>query len=254
MSNEFYVYEWFRKDNGKVFHVGKGKGNRRYNVINRNEYFKRIVDKYECDVRIYKSDLTEEEAWELEKDRIKELKSIGQAQTNFHIGGNGGDTFSHKPQELKDVQIEKWRKTMTENGGCSGERNSFYGRKHSDYTKEIISKKAKERSKISQNPMQGKKHSEKSKTKMSINRIGKCVGDKNGNSKKVRVIIPKDNIDIEFGSIGLASKYVSDNYNVSVAFVKKNCFSDGYVPSSFARTVNENTIRLEGFKFIKFND
>lgn len=254
MTNEFYVYEWFRKDNGDIFHVGMGKGNRKDNITNRNNYFKRIINKYECDVRIYKSNLSQQEAWDIEKGRIKELKSVGQAYTNFHVGGSGGDTFTHKPDELKEKQIQQWRESMIRNGGCSGERNSFYGRKHSEDTKRIIGEKAKERCKNGLNPMLGRNHTEESKMKMSINKKGKNTGYDNPNSKKVKVIIPKDNFEKEFGSIRLARKYVAENYGVSQGFVERNCFKDNYKPNKGAITRNKNTIRLEGFKFIKFND
>ena len=254
MANEFYVYEWFRKDNGDIFHVGMGKGNRKDNTTNRNDYFKRIINKYECEVRIYKSNLSQQEAWDLEKERICELKSIGQAYTNFHVGGSGGDTFTHKPDELKERQIQQWRKSVMRNGGCSGERNSFYGRKHSEETKRIIGEKARERCKSGLNPMLGKKHTEESKRKMSENKKGKRVGYDNPISKRVKVIIPKDDFEKEFGSINLAMQYVADNYGFSKGFVAKNCFKGDYKPNSRTMTRNKNTIKLEGFKFIKFND
>ena len=140
------------------------------------------------------------------------------------------------------------------NGGCSGERNSFYGRKHSEETKRIIGEKARERCKSGLNPMLGKKHTEESKRKMSENKKGKRVGYDNPISKRVKVIIPKDDFEKEFGSINLAMQYVADNYGVSKGFVAKNCFKGDYKPNSRTMTRNKNTIKLEGFKFIKFND
>lgn len=93
MRNNFYVYEWFIVDTLEIFHVGKGKDERMYQTTNnRNKHFKNIVNKYNCSVRLYKSNLTEQEAWDIEKKRISELKIVGQAKTNYHIGGRGGDT------------------------------------------------------------------------------------------------------------------------------------------------------------------
>lgn len=107
---KFYVYEWYRNDNLNVFHVGKGKGERRFDVHSRNQYFKNMIKKYDCSVRIYRYCETEEEAWEIEQERIAELRIIGQAQTNFHVGGCGGDTWSHRTEEQK----EAWRKKQGE--------------------------------------------------------------------------------------------------------------------------------------------
>lgn len=95
MDNNYYVYEWYIKSSDHIFHVGKGSGDRLYSLHGRNIYFKRIYDKYDVDVRIYKSGLTEQEAWEIEKHHIKELQKIGQCETNIHEGGCGGDTVTH---------------------------------------------------------------------------------------------------------------------------------------------------------------
>ena len=99
----YYVYEWFIEETGEIFHVGKGKNNRMFDVKRRNKYFKRIINKYKCNVRIFKNGLTEEQAWQLEKDRIFELKKIGQASTNFHEGGKGGNSFKYLPTNELDI-------------------------------------------------------------------------------------------------------------------------------------------------------
>ena len=67
--NEFYVYEWFIVDTLKVFYVGKGKGRRRF-VKSRNQHFNNTIKKYDCAVRLVKSSLTEQEAFELEKEAL----------------------------------------------------------------------------------------------------------------------------------------------------------------------------------------
>lgn len=96
--NNFYVYEWFIVDTDHIFHVGKGQGNRYLELKGRNKYFLRVANKYTVASRIYKDNLTEEEAWALEKLRIEELQTTGQCETNIHEGGCGGDTITRMPE------------------------------------------------------------------------------------------------------------------------------------------------------------
>lgn len=105
MNNIYYVYEWYIEETGEVFHVGKGKLDRYKSIKGRNKYFLRIYKKYKCNSRIYADKLSEEEAYSLEIERIKQLKKINQAKTNFHVGGKGGDTFKYLPKEdLDDIK------------------------------------------------------------------------------------------------------------------------------------------------------
>lgn len=96
--NNFYVYEWFIVDTNHIFHVGKGQGNRYLELKGRNKYFLRVAKKYNVASRIYKDNLTEDEAWTIEKSRIEELQTVGQCETNIHEGGCGGDTVTRMPE------------------------------------------------------------------------------------------------------------------------------------------------------------
>jgi hypothetical protein len=86
-DNKFYVYEWYNKDDGNVFYVGKGNSDRWKNINSRNEYFKNYYNKYNCDVRKVKTNLKEEDAFKLEIELISNYRGIGQAQCNFADGG-----------------------------------------------------------------------------------------------------------------------------------------------------------------------
>lgn len=46
----YYVYEYYIKQTGEVFYVGKGRDNR-YKDLNRNDIFRRISESYEIDVK-----------------------------------------------------------------------------------------------------------------------------------------------------------------------------------------------------------
>ena len=51
----YYVYAWYLRSTGKVFHIGKGTGNRYLDTTHsRNSYFKNIIQKYPKDVAVQK--------------------------------------------------------------------------------------------------------------------------------------------------------------------------------------------------------
>lgn len=85
----FYVYEWFDKDIGEVFYVGKGKGDRYKNIKQRNQYFINYYNKHNCDVRKIKEGLSEEEAFSLEVKLIADYKENGECKCNLTNGGEG---------------------------------------------------------------------------------------------------------------------------------------------------------------------
>lgn len=89
MDNRFYVYEWYNKDTGEVFYVGKGTADRYKSVTGRNNYFLNYYNKHNCDVRKIKDNLLEDEAFELEIDTIAKYRSVSQCKCNLSNGGEG---------------------------------------------------------------------------------------------------------------------------------------------------------------------
>lgn len=245
--NNYYVYEWFIVDTLEVFHVGKGKDNRMYSTsIGRNDYFKRIVNKYDCEVRLYKSNLSEEEAYMIERERIAELKAIGQAKTNFHIGGKGGDTWTFRSDESKKDQVEKWRTTVKENNSLIGESNPFYGKKHSEEFLERHSQYMKTKMIGENNGMYGKNHSQESIEKISENRKGKAAGHNNGMAVKVVAYLPNGAI-IQKDSFKELVVELIEEYNISYSLCKKILSSgQSYKPTKNALAQNKLLIHLEG--------
>lgn len=141
-DKRFYVYEWFIIDTLEVFYVGKGTGRRRFELHNRSKYFKNIYNKYQCDVRLYKVNLTNEEScfWEIE--RIYELKNKNQARCNFTNGGTGFSTGKLNPT-YKNPHFGNKNGMIIHKIDFKGEKNPFYNKTHTEETKLKISRNRK---------------------------------------------------------------------------------------------------------------
>ena len=107
--NKFYVYIWYIVKTNFVFYVGKGTERRCKRTERRNEIFQSFIRKNKCTYKIIIDNLTEDEAFEKEKEAIEYYKSIGMATANIMPGGYGGDVISHLPKEKQ----ESFRKKMT---------------------------------------------------------------------------------------------------------------------------------------------
>lgn len=129
LNNNYYVYLFWRKDKNEVFYIGKGKDNRKNSLKNRNKDFLEIYNKTECYSTIYKDNLTEDEAFDLEKKLIAEYKKKGLAYTNIHVGGKGGDTLKWNPLKKQEM-IKKCR------AASSGENNPMYNKHIKDFMTE----------------------------------------------------------------------------------------------------------------------
>lgn len=89
-NRRFYVYEWFTKENGKIFYVGKGTGKRYAHILKEIELYennpkkykgknyKILKDRYGIDYRIVSDRLTDTEALILESYYI--LKYLSERQ------------------------------------------------------------------------------------------------------------------------------------------------------------------------------
>ena len=107
--NDYYVYAWYYKDSGKYFHIGKGKNNRyKERKVHRNQFFRNVLNKEgsNVDVKILYKNLSENEAFNLERKLIHYYWSIGECKTNLHEGGCGGNTGNYNnPERSQKLSI-----------------------------------------------------------------------------------------------------------------------------------------------------
>lgn len=191
MENKYYVYEWIRLDINEPFYVGKGCGDRWRECYRKNKYFTNIINKVPCAVNILHDKLDEKTAFGLEVWYIREYRDvIGYKMCNINDGGEG-------------------------NNSC-GELNSFYGRKHSQKTKEHISSIRIERGvakgennpnfgkKGDLSPIKGRKHTDEELNKMIKN-------------SKLRTPVKCIELDREFLSLTQAEKEMERDYGIKIA-------------------------------------
>lgn len=168
----FYVYEHWRLDKDECFYVGKGTRGRAYSRKGRNTHWRNIVAKLErtgfaYEVKIVVSDLSEDEAFQIEKERISFWKDLVDL-SNKTEGGEGtvGYKFSEeqllrlRPKRLNNKNAlgtkmsPETRSKMSESR--RGEKHPQYGRSHSEETKKKI-----------QSTLTGRKLSDEFKQKIS---------------------------------------------------------------------------------------
>ena len=89
MSN-YYVYEWYDKENGMPWYVGKGQKERMVSMRNRSIGFIEYYNSHDVDWRFVETDLSEDDAYALERETIKKYKDNGVKLVNVAWGGRGG--------------------------------------------------------------------------------------------------------------------------------------------------------------------
>lgn len=110
--DKYYVYEYIRLDSCEPFYVGKGKGNRAYDLTRRNKHFKNICNKVPVAVHILHNDLNEVYALDLECWYIHQYKYVyGYDLCNVTDGGEGTACKMSDAQKKKisTAQLLKWQ-------------------------------------------------------------------------------------------------------------------------------------------------
>lgn len=95
-------------DTKEIFYIGKGLPTRPNEKARRNNYWKNIVNKHGYEIQILKSELTEDEAFELELALTKELKAINLCKANLLIGDiKAGATWNDPHRKFR--QSIRWK-------------------------------------------------------------------------------------------------------------------------------------------------
>lgn len=243
-DRSWVIYKHTNKINGKVYigmtcHIetrfGSKNGQGYLRKNKKGEYIQphiaNAIVKYgwdNFDHEILESNLTLEEANKLEVEYIEKYDSLNPEKGyNIREGGSHG--------KLGKSSIEKLKKAME--GRYDGEKNPFYGKKHSEESLKVMREKQKENAKKrdfsgENNPMygrvlteeerykrgnatRGKARSEETKKKISE----KLKKNKDNDSKPKRKMPPRESkyryICIETGEVFDRVVLATEKYNVS---------------------------------------
>ncbi len=130
-----YVY-MHRFANGTIY-IGAGSGRRAYQSSGsrRNRHWNKLFHNFgPPKIRILKKGLTEGDAMALEMLLIKRLKDKGKSLCNITLGGKGGLGMPVSDETRKLLSIAN-----------SGDKNSMFGRHHTDDAKRTVGEKNKNR-------------------------------------------------------------------------------------------------------------
>jgi group I intron endonuclease len=221
----FYVYKITNLVNGKVY-IGKTNdiqgrwkehidyahnSNRKSNRALHNAIYKYGIDNFS----IEEIENVESEDWSFEREKywIAEYKTNickygSQFGYNLTDGGEGSSGFKHS---------DETKQKMSE--AHTGNKNHFYGKKHTESIKNILSEQKKSYYKSNKSYFIGQKHSEESKKKNSDSHLGMNIGEKCANSKLktdqviyIKILIKqKDKTNAEIGKLfGVTGECISN--------------------------------------------
>lgn len=111
-----YVYGHYKADSGELFYIGKGTGDRAWSTNTRrrvtNPHWNNVVNKHGLVVRILHDNLTDEEAYIIEKQMIAEVGI--ENLVNLTEGGDGISSDYAQRRSKSAEWKENHRKAMKE--------------------------------------------------------------------------------------------------------------------------------------------
>jgi hypothetical protein len=118
MANDYYVYVHRRKTDGRVFYVGKGKGNRANSRSGRSAYWKNIVAKHGLLIELVQYGMLEADAFILERELIA---SYGRGTLcNLTDGGDGASGSIKSPEARRKIGQSKLGRPRPDISGPNG--------------------------------------------------------------------------------------------------------------------------------------
>lgn len=149
VEDNYYVYLHRKKDDHKIFYVGKGKDKRFKSLSGRNNHWVNTSKKHGWYPIIVKDSLSEEDALDIEELIINTIGIENLCNKNYFNGGKSG--FSHSIESKIKMSLRKigkpsWNKgikNLDSSIRMSGKNNPMYGKKiiHSKETIEKIREK-----------------------------------------------------------------------------------------------------------------
>lgn len=134
-KNIFYVYLHRKKDDQRIFYVGKGKGNRYKSISGRNLHWRNTVLKHGWHSEIVHQNLNENQALELEEFLIQVIGLENLCNKNYFNGGKSGYTHSLESKN-KMSKCKKGKTPWNKGVKCEessirmkGDKNPCYGKK-----------------------------------------------------------------------------------------------------------------------------
>lgn len=248
MRKDFYVYTHSDPSDGHVFYVGKGCKYRAWNLGSRKARHKYKLLSLKKKglkpvVTILKSELTEEEAFNCEREQIQKYKSLNQAECNLTDGGEGNSGWVPTVENKQNISNALKGKPSKKRGqkmsaeqlaNQSGENSYWFGRKRPEYSGEKNHMYGKP------SPMRGRKVPESSK----------CLGEKHYNyGKPFTQLKPVVGVEIStntmkvFKSITEANTFVGST-NVSCCCRGRKKSTKGWT-FSYLTTENEKEMTNE---------
>lgn len=219
----YYVYGYYRFDKQSFFYIGKGKGKRINTVGNRTKHFKNIISSTKCVPIILYNNLSEKQAFVLEKETIQNLLDAGYSieikgypkNNNLHLVNRtlGGEGISGKVFSKESRQ----KMSIAKQGMFDGEKNPMFGKTHSLEARRKMSISRKGKNLGSENPNFGNKLSEEAKKRISeANKIN-SAGENNPNYNR-GVQLYCEQLDKTFSNMKRVHEYLTENYDFTMNY------------------------------------